>query len=261
LIGSSTRPFTVVTAGFVCGLCLFLVAETADAQDTPSVAVAADGALADIDVDDVQDVFLSLTIHDDLSPYGYTRYELKNRGRTLILSLSKSLLGGFGDLQDVALLEFDELPVLIQGLVNCGIDRASSEVDANDASTTYSLDIVLDAYHREQVWSGATNRPGTAYWCASRLIIDTYAAIGDPVPFVDLFWNDGEYGELTTSSVPPARLFVDGRDTGLTTPVYNLRLAPGVHILRYVNETLEIDREYDATVVEGHTTRINVELR
>ena len=92
-------------------------------------------------------------------------------------------------------------------------------------------------------------------------MMDTYEAFGIPVPFRNHFFDEAEYGQLNTHSLPIARLFIDGNDTGLMTPVNDLPLLPGVPQLRYVNEALGIDRAYDCTIVLNMTTQIDVELR
>jgi hypothetical protein len=55
-------------------------------------------------------------------------------------------------------------------------------------------------------------------------------------------------GSLTVASQPWARLFVDGADSGLNTPVLAVPLAPGRHQLELVTD----DGQRYRTVVQVH---------
>lgn len=227
---------------------------------TPAQPPAAGDALGHIDVAAQDNARVTLSVLSDLSPYDSVRYEVKRRGTTVIASLSKQLADGFDELGDVALLPLDEMTTVVEGLRACGIEDLAPDAP-DDPLLTYQLEIELGTYHRVVRFAGRATLPGTPQWCVARLIMDTYFAFGDPVPFENRFWNEGNFGQLQVDSTPAARLIIDGRDTGLTTPVWGYRLEPGRHELRFVNDGLGIDRTYDVTVEIGLTTRLEVELR
>jgi hypothetical protein len=56
-----------------------------------------------------------------------------------------------------------------------------------------------------------------------------------PTPSAPAVSKRGD-GVLMVSSKPPCRILVDGRDTGRTTPVRDLRLSAGSHEITLVND-------------------------
>ena len=67
--------------------------------------------------------------------------------------------------------------------------------------------------------------------------------------------SGGSQGSLTINTMPWARVFVDGRDTGRNTPVRNLRVSPGQHTigLRTNDGTMHT---VPVTIQPGESTRI-----
>lgn len=257
-------PDDRLTVFLSCALVLMAAIPTQlVAQETSHDLSAPVTRLAEIDLNEVDLLRIAITIRTDFSPFERSRYELRNQGRTLIVSLSELFVGDYGELQDVGLLSRDELPTIIANLENCRVDDLGqhSDSDVEQGLRTYQLDIEIDDYHRQAIASVEALSYGDPLLCAIQQITALYDLTGDPIAFVNPFWDDGEFGWFETDSDPRAQLFVDGQDTGLTTPIYGLRLAPGVHYVRYVNLPFDIDRDYEVTVVEGVTTRLNVELR
>lgn len=79
-------------------------------------------------------------------------------------------------------------------------------------------------------------------------------------PYEHPFWVDGEFGSLRTNSDLPARLWVDGRDTGRVTPVSGLRLEAGPHTLRWEAIAVDWSRTEEILVESGRTVTLNVLL-
>lgn len=63
-------------------------------------------------------------------------------------------------------------------------------------------------------------------------------------------------GRLSVLSIPAARVLVDGVDTGRTTPVRDLVLAPGTHRLGLVVLGTETVHESDIELHAGESTRV-----
>ncbi len=84
------------------------------------------------------------------------------------------------------------------------------------------------------------------------------------LPFRNAFFDAGSFGFLNLTSVPVTRLFVDGRDTGLETPVYGLELSQGPHTLKVVSADPAAkgwEREHSIRVDPGMTTILHLDLR
>lgn len=223
--------------------------------------------LSEVDALAASDVYLAVTVRSDFSPYHHVRYELKSRGSTVIAVATKQLVGGYGELQGLGLVPDDAFAGVVASLNACRIDELEPPTDTIHSAPeppglmTYELEIRLDQYARHAVREGAELGLTEPFWCAVSLLMETYREYGEPIPFENTFFDEGEFGLLTVDSVPRAQVFIDGNDTGRTTPIHQLRLAAGVHFVRFVNQEQGIDREYDATIEEGHTTRLDIELR
>jgi eukaryotic-like serine/threonine-protein kinase len=63
-------------------------------------------------------------------------------------------------------------------------------------------------------------------------------------------------GVLMLGSKPPCRIFVDGQDTGKTTPQRSLMLPAGRHQIRLVNDDYGIVESFSVTITPGETTRV-----
>ncbi len=69
------------------------------------------------------------------------------------------------------------------------------------------------------------------------------------------------HGELLVFSTPSARIWIDGKDTGLATPISpraSIRLKPGPHKLTFVVGDRRLD--YNVTIEAGKTTKIVKQL-
>ncbi len=66
-------------------------------------------------------------------------------------------------------------------------------------------------------------------------------------------------GTLSLNSIPSARIYLDGRDTRMTTPAVGIRLGAGRHSVRLHNRELSLTREIDVVIRAGevHTRRVD----
>ncbi len=62
-------------------------------------------------------------------------------------------------------------------------------------------------------------------------------------------------GILMLGAKPPCAIFVDGKDTGLTTPQRSIELAPGKHKVTLVNTTYSIKKSFKVKITSGEKTR------
>ena len=218
----------------------------------------------DIDITDCP--HFTAVITDSFSPYEAVRYELKVRGSTFIVVLTKELAGGFGELQGLALVSEEVYRDAVRVIESCLLEERSTAVQTTAVQTTedgFDLRILVrhDGSERQYVGQLASLEPSDPVWCAASQLMQTYRAVGDPVEFRNQFFDPGEYGELMVDSTPPARIYIDGVDSGFETPARQIRLLVGVHEIRFVNHSLGIDRTYDVTIEADLTTRLNIELR
>jgi len=81
-------------------------------------------------------------------------------------------------------------------------------------------------------------------------------------PSSPLFLRDGEpFGALSLRTDPWGTLFVDGNNTGLTTPVVDLRLRPGKHALRVEDPVSGRADGVIVTIEAGKSQTLQLSLR
>jgi len=64
------------------------------------------------------------------------------------------------------------------------------------------------------------------------------------------------FGVLQIGSKPPCDIYVDDRDTGLTTPQRAIRLRPGRHRIGLTNADVGIDERFTIDIRDGRTTKV-----
>ena len=70
----------------------------------------------------------------------------------------------------------------------------------------------------------------------------------------------GDTGFLSVVSTPPAKVFVDDKDTGLTTPVVKKELPAGPHRLTLVSADGSVKRSLGFTINAGKETKLSVNM-
>ncbi len=88
---------------------------------------------------------------------------------------------------------------------------------------------------------------------------------GDPgagkLPFRNVYFPRGKYGWIHVQSIPTARLYVDGFDTKLDTPVYLYKLAVGKHRISLRATDTGIKKHFEVKIAPMSHRRLNVDLR
>jgi len=68
--------------------------------------------------------------------------------------------------------------------------------------------------------------------------------------------SDGKTGTLMVGSKPPCKIFIDGKDTGLTTPQRAIKVAAGKHKVTLVNQQHKLKATATVSVAGGETKRV-----
>jgi len=71
----------------------------------------------------------------------------------------------------------------------------------------------------------------------------------------------GKPGQLTLTSRPWARVFIDGKDTGKFTPLVEYEIPAGKHDVKLVNDATGLSATFQVTIRAGATVEENRELR
>jgi flagellar biosynthesis GTPase FlhF len=68
---------------------------------------------------------------------------------------------------------------------------------------------------------------------------------------------DGPPGFINVQSTPPARIVIDGSDTGMTTPANGIQLSSGIrHRVELINEATDLHRTYRISLEPGQVRNI-----
>jgi eukaryotic-like serine/threonine-protein kinase len=85
---------------------------------------------------------------------------------------------------------------------------------------------------------------------------DRRTAQREPAPPRDTSPQPAGQGQLLINSMPPCRIFINGRDTGLTTPQRGIELDAGTHRITLVNDTFDIRETFAVRIEAGESTRV-----
>lgn len=208
-----------------------------------------------VPVDAQERMELRVSAHIPLSPFAHVTYELKHVGNNTAVALTRFHADDYGSDSEVELVGSEAYALALEETEPClsepnGTEEpASSDVpwlDVRGTRGTTEVRTILRAdtdpeAHDQCLAALRSVARGT-------LRVDEYQ-----MPY----WDDGEFGTLRATANLPARVYVDGRPTGLITPVNGLRLEPGVHEVRWVAIVTGREVVQSVTIVTDMTTQVS----
>ncbi len=205
--------------------------------------------------------FVSLRMTGGFTPYRLVHWEVLWRKRVAVANHYCALVNVDEALTDMRLVPTDEFEALLAGLLGDGAlelrDAPAPKVHVG--AQTFEVELVIDGRSNVfKVTEPEAQDDPTYARVVDRIERFVTDAVG-PMPFKNAFFDAGAFGFLNITAVPVSRLFVDGRDTGLDTPVYGYELPKGSHVLRLVGEAGE--REHTVKIEGGMTTILHMDLR
>ncbi len=126
-------------------------------------------------------------------------------------------------------------------------DPAPSEAAAEDEDDAPQADVPEEVKDKARPTPSTTRRRATRP--ASRRPSKSSAVPAE----------SAEPATLVVNSVPVARVFIDGKDTGRSTPIFSLKLAPGTHTVSFVTKD-EKKHSFKVVLQPGETLRLNKHL-
>lgn len=198
---------------------------------------------------------LRVSVHIPLSPFDHVTYELKQVGGTPAIALTRFHADDYGSDSEVELVSREAFTDALTATAVCLGDDTSAvqpealtvgwlEAEAVYGTETRTTILRTDVTpERHDACLGAVRTIASA-----TLRVDAYQ-----MPY----WDEGEFGTLRATANLPARLHLDGRSTGLVTPVNALRLDPGVREVRWVAIVTGQEVTQSVTVIAGMTTQVS----
>ena len=197
---------------------------------------------------------LRVSVHIPLSPFDHVTYEFKQLGSTPAIALTRFHADDYGSDSEVGLVSADAYAAAMESAGVCRSAGATTERPESMAVGWLETEAIVDGQALTNLLRADTD-PAAHDAC-----LDAVRAIVSATLRVDAyqmpFWDDGEFGTLRATANLPARLYLDGRATGLVTPVNALRLDPGVREVRWVAVVTGQEVRQSVTVVAGMTTQV-----
>jgi hypothetical protein len=229
------------------------IVDTGPRESTPALPIA-DWSSEGIE-NDWADVSVIITVEDPFSPYAQSTYEWKVRGQSPMVVLTRVHVAGWGRASELGLVAVHEYQPMLTEIGACVTAMQSS----SNAPMTNVTSVTMTLRQGGQSFEGTYGVPRVTDTCLDSLLRLVEARM-DLSPYRMPFWNEDEWGALQAGSDLPARVYVDGWDTGEVTPLSGLRLVPGVHRVVWRSLQGDLDKDIDVTIERGRTTTVNVIL-
>lgn len=197
------------------------------------------------------------------TPFGSIRYEVVERAGSVSASHRRDLPSRAQSLQGMGLLTKAEAAALFDLL------RSSNALKLPDATrddprlgqTTWRVEVGLDGAEHTFRVTDPTNQTDRRYERIIDAVRQVAVTQGGALPFRNTLMPVRSLGWIEIVAMPPGRVFIDGTDTQLETPVWAYEVGAGLHTVRLVTPDGQYDRTYQVRVEAGGTTRVAVDLR
>ncbi len=209
----------------------------------------------------LDDSFVSVRVVGGFSPYRAVSYEVLWRAKVAVAGHYRGLVNYDEAMHAMKLVPTGEYTKLLDQLAKDGVfelkDAAQERPEMG--ALRYEIEVRHGARHVLAKVTGPP--PGSRYaHIIARVQAFVVARAGD-LPFRNVFFEPGTYGFVNLTAVPVCRVWVDGRDTGLETPVYGYELPAGEHEVRLVAIEEGWERSHTLRVEPGMTTIVHFDLR
>jgi len=203
------------------------------------------------------------------SPWEEVRYELRWVGERPMIVHRRVYRRGYGEEERAALLTEADYVALMDGLARCQLPALAGAqagaITPTDASRGWTWTLRWTTGPHKETQQTQVVRPELQTdrrWdqCleALRQVVD---AKTEPIAFEWVFVAEEELGYADLSTVPTARVYIDGLEYPEPTPLWHVPLAAGPHEVRFVVDDEGLDQRYELFIEVGVTTHLELELR
>ena len=196
------------------------------------------------------------------TPFANVRYEIIDRGPATSAVHRRELPSYDESLHAMALLTRQEAASVFAALRR---NDAMSLVDRVEtprlAAATWRVELVLGGKPHTFRVTDPANQMDRRYYRIISAVRGMVKRFAGELPFRNVFFQTSKIGYLNILSVPVAKVYVDGFETRLETPLYAYEVSSGEHVIRLKTEDGRYDRSYKVRVGPGGSTRLAVDLR
>ena len=199
------------------------------------------------------------------SPFQTVEWSVVTLGGTPVARLRKTLVDYTENLGAMRLLTREEGAQLWSALEGYGLPwneaKPSGEEPLLDSRCSCRVEIARNGETLEFEFDWNSESQQSVRRRVAQRVKKTVEEYVEHVPFRNVFFDPGVLGFVDIDSVPPSRVFLDGQDTQLSTPLETYELKAGEHSVTLRSLDGSLERTYSFRVQPGMTTVLRLDLR
>lgn len=254
------RDLTVTSRRIAGTLCLILCAATfAWPAHGESPQRDDDGASQAAHIPDMR---IAVSGRRLQAPRQIESYTLRVQRGVATITASRQMSGPHGEERRVGIVDDDALTKAWASLRACELFTLRAAPGIARPQRLWTFDVRRED-ERTRQWRVADperqpdGRHQACLEVLRTLALDQLGPIPERTPF-----KPGEaIGFLQIDSVPTARVWLDGVDTGRDVPLRRIPLRPGEHKVTFVAPEMGLERSYTVKIMDNITTNLDVDLR
>lgn len=196
------------------------------------------------------------------APRKVERYTLRVQRGVATITAARQVPGPHGEEKRVGIVDDDALRAAWASLRACELFALRAAPGIARPQRLWTFD-VRRGDERPRQWRVADpeRQPDRRHQaCLDALQKLALEQLG-PIPEREPFKPGEAVGFLHIDSVPTARVWVDGVDTGRDVPLRRIPLRPGEHKVTFVAPEMGLERSYTVKIMADITTNLDVDLR
>jgi len=209
-----------------------------------------------------KDSFVRVQVIGGFTPYRLCTYDVFWRSRVAVASQYRGLVNYSEALHEMSLVTNKQYRTLMQKVRELGAFELKSKSRARHRMPTLKIRVEVGWQGKKHAFEvvGPSLQKDPRYQQLISLVRGFVVRQTGQIPFRNVFFEPGTFGFLNLTSVPIAKVTIDGRTIHMSTPVYGYELKAGDH--KVVLTTKEgYKRTYTLRIEPGMTTVIHFDLR
>ena len=208
--------------------------------------------------------FVSVRIVGGFTPYRLVIYEVLWRGKVPVAGHYRGLVDYAEALHNMKLVRTADFEKLLRDVERdgaFGLKDAPAPTERAPGALRFEIEVRNGDKHNSVTVTAPSGQPDPRYGRiidrVRRFVLDRAGEL----TFRNVFFEPGTYGYVNLTSVPIAKIYIDGRDVQHHTPLYGYELPVGPHEVRLVAEEKGWERTHTLKVEPGMTTIVHFDLR
>ena len=207
------------------------------------------------------DLRVEATLEGGFSPFALVRYTLRIQGGVGTIAVLKQSRAEKGTRQGLGVVPPEALGEAVKALRACGLQQLEAKRSKGPSAQRWRFDVTTEAGVRSFEVSDPLRESDARYAACLDVLRTLSERHAGALSFRDVFYPEDSMGYLQVDSIPRARVTIDGVDTGELSPVRDIPLKVGEHVVTFRDEGRKIHKTYKVRIMSGMTTNLDVDLR